>query len=408
MSGPREPVAATIVTLPGDGVGPEVVAAAQTVLEAVAAQYGHALTFREALIGGAAIDAVGDPLPNETLASCREADAVLLGAVGGPRWDSPTARVRPEQGLLGIRRALGLYANLRPVVPYPSLASASPFRPDHLKNVNVLVVRELTGGIYFGEKRLERAPTGHGEIATDVCTYTSEEIERIVRVAAELSRARARRLTSVDKANVLETSRLWRRTVTRVIAEDFPDVTVEHVLVDTCAMRLVQQPAKLDVIVTENMFGDILTDEAAVLAGSIGLLPSASLGASLGHGRRAGLYEPIHGSAPDIAGRGIANPIGAILSAALLLRYSLGLDEEARAIEGAVGLTIAEGVLTRDLISDASPAATTHAVTEQVVAHVAEVAPPLASHAKRYAGAAGPSADATTIVGGTSPITSST
>ena len=364
-------IAATIATLPGDGVGPEVVAAAQAVLEAVASRFGHSLTFREALIGGAAIDATGDPLPNDTLALCREADAVLLGAVGGPRWDSPTSRVRPEQGLLGIRRALGLYANLRPVVPHPSLAGASPFRPEHLTSVDILVVRELTGGIYFGEKRLERAPAdgGGGEIATDVCTYTTAEIERIVRVAGELALARRRRLTSVDKANVLETSRLWRRTATRIIAEEFPDVVLDHMLVDSCAMHLVQRPAELDVIVTENMFGDILTDEAAVLAGSIGLLPSASLGAPVGRARRAGLYEPIHGSAPTIAGRGIANPIGAILSAALLLRYSLGLEAEASAIERAVRLTIDECVLTPDVSGDPARAASTRAVTERIVWH---------------------------------------
>ena len=374
MSGARASIAATIVTLPGDGVGPEVVAAAQMVLDAVASRFGHVFTFREALIGGAAIDAVGDPLPHETLALCREADAVVLGAVGGPRWDSPSARVRPEQGLLGIRRALGLYANLRPVVPYPSLARMSPFRPEHLTKVDVLVVRELTGGIYFGEKRLERSPANDGEIATDVCVYTTAEVERIVRFAAELARLRRGRLTSVDKANVLETSRLWRRTVTRVIADEFPDVAVEHMLVDSCAMRLVQRPSELDVIVTENMFGDILTDEAAVLAGSIGLLPSASLGAPAG-ARRTGLYEPIHGAAPDIAGRGIANPIGAILSAALLLRFSLDSEEEAREIERAVHLTIDEGVLTRDVTDDAARAASTRAVAERVVMHVLDGAP---------------------------------
>ena len=375
MSRARESIAATIVTLPGDGVGPEVVAAAQMVLDAVASRFGHVFTFREALIGGAAIDAAADPLPDETLALCREADAVLLGAVGGPRWDSPSARVRPEQGLLGIRRALGLYANLRPVVPYPSLAGASPFRPEHLTGVDILVVRELTGGIYFGEKRLERAPANGGEIATDVCVYTTTEVERIVRIAAEFARARRRRLTSVDKANVLETSRLWRRTVTRVIADEFPDVAVEHVLVDSCAMRLVQRPSELDVVVTENMFGDILTDEAAVLAASIGLLPSASLGASAGRARRMGLYEPIHGSAPDIAGRGIANPIGAILSAALLLRFSLGLEEEAAEIERAVRLTIEEGVLTADVAKYAARAASTSAVAERVVIHVLGASP---------------------------------
>jgi 3-isopropylmalate dehydrogenase len=342
------------------------------VLETVASHFGRAFAFRDALIGGAAIDATGDPLPNDTVTLCRDADAVLLGAVGGPKWDSPSAKVRPEQGLLGIRRALGLFANLRPVVPFPSLAASTPFRPEHLDGVDVMVVRELTGGIYFGDKRLER--TSGGETAVDVCTYTTAEIERIVRVAAELARGRRGQLASVDKANVLETSRLWRRTVTRVIAEEFPDVALEHVLVDTCAMRLVQRPASFDVIVTENMFGDILTDEAAVLAGSIGLLPSASLGATSQGANRHGLYEPIHGSAPDIAGRGIANPVGAILSAAQLLRYSLGLDEEASAVEEAVRLTVEAGVLTRDVQRDPARAATTAAVTDYVVARVAELA----------------------------------
>jgi len=371
MSASRMPVTATIALLPGDGVGPEVVAAARTVLEAVASRFGHSLAFREALIGGAAIDATGEPLPAETVAQCREADAVLLGAVGGPRWDSPSAIVRPEQGLLGIRRALGLFANLRPVTPYVSLTAATPFRPEHLAGVDILVVRELTGGIYFGDKRLERSATG--EVATDLCTYTTAEIERVVRVAAELARARRGQLASVDKANVLETSRLWRRTVTRIVGEEYPDLELEHVLVDTAAMRLVQRPADFDVVVTENMFGDILSDEAAVLAGSIGLLPSASLGA----GRRPGLYEPIHGSAPDIAGRGIANPIGAILSAALLLRYSLGLEAEARSIEHAVRLTVEAGVLTRDVSWDAARAAMTRDVVDRVVSHIAADEPML-------------------------------
>ena len=368
MSPASNPITATIAVLAGDGVGPEVTDAARAVLEAIGTRFGHTLLFRDGLIGGAAIDITGDPLPNVTVTTCRAADAVLLGAVGGPKWDSPTAKVRPEQGLLGIRRALGLFANLRPVVPYPSLAGATPFRPEHLAGVDIMVVRELTGGIYFGEKRLER--THDGETAIDVCSYTTAEIERIVRVAAGLARARRGRLASVDKANVLETSRLWRRTVTRIVADEFPDVELEHVLVDTCAMRLVQRPASFDVIVTENMFGDILTDEAAVLAGSIGVLPSASLGGSTRGALRAGLYEPIHGSAPDIAGRGVANPIGAILSAAQLLRYSLGLEEEARAVEEAVRLTIHAGVLTRDLQPGAAGAATTAEVTEHVVACV--------------------------------------
>lgn len=371
MSPMSDSVAATIAVLAGDGVGPEVTAAARAVLEAAAAHFGHTLSFRDGLIGGASIDATGEPLPVETITLCRDADAVLLGAVGGPKWDSPEAQIRPEQGLLGIRHALGLFANLRPVVPFASLAVSTPFRPEHLAGVDILVVRELTGGIYFGDKRLDR--TSEGETATDVCRYTTAEIERIVRVAAELARTRRRRLASVDKANVLETSRLWRRTVTRVVAAEFPDVQLEHVLVDSCAMRLVQRPASFDVIVTENMFGDILTDEAAVLAGSIGLLPSASLGAATRGGvRRAGLYEPIHGSAPDIAGRGIANPIGAILSAAQLLRYSLGLEHEARAVEEAVRLTVDAGIVTRDVQGDAR-AATTTEVTEQVVARVARV-----------------------------------
>ena len=379
MSDRRE-VVATIAVLPGDGVGPEVIDAAQTVLEAVASRFGHELAFHAASIGGAAIDATGVPLPNDTVALCRAADAVLLGAVGGPRWDSPTATVRPEQGLLGIRRALGLFANLRPVVPYASLAAASPFRPGHLTGVDILVVRELTGGIYFGEKRLEQSQTG--ETAVDVCSYTTAEIERIVRIAGELARTRRRRVTSVDKANVLETSRLWRRTAMRVFAEEFPEVHIEHMLVDTCAMRLVQRPWEFDVIVTENMFGDILTDEAAVLAGSIGLLPSASLGAFAGAGRRHGLYEPIHGSAPDIAGRGIANPIGAILSAALLLRYSLGLDDEAQSVERAARLTVDAGVLTRDIQGHSSRSATTREVTEHLVAQI------VADEARRDAAAA--------------------
>ena len=367
---PRE---ASIALLPGDGIGPEVVDAATHVLDAVAARFGLTLHFSKSLIGGAAIDATGNPLPEDTLACCRAADAVLLGAVGGPAWDNPLATVRPEQGLLGIRRALGVFANIRPVTPFEELAYASPLRPDRLAGVDLVVVRELTGGIYFGEKRCD--PSADGERASDLCSYSTGEIERVVRVGAELARSRRKHLTSVDKANVLETSRLWRRTTARILAEEFPDVQVVHMLVDTCAMRLVQRPADFDVIVTENMFGDILTDEAAVIAGSIGLLPSASLGAPLAGGGRMGLYEPIHGSAPDIAGRGCANPLGAILSAALLLRYSLGLETEARAIEDAVRRTIADGVLTPDLAPPDTSAATTTEVTDRVVELVAEEVP---------------------------------
>jgi 3-isopropylmalate dehydrogenase len=340
---------ASIVLLPGDGVGPEVVAAARTVLDAVARRFNRRLTYREALIGGIAIDTTGAALPPETTALCAGADAVLLGAVGGPKWDDPAAPVRPEQGLLGIRKALGLFANLRPVTAVPALAGASPLKPELLAGVDLIVVRELTGGIYFGAKSLE-AHDG-GERATDLCVYTTGEIERVVRVAGALARKRRGRVTSVDKANVLETSRLWRRVTTRVMRDEFPDVPLDHLLVDSAAMQLVRAPASFDVVVTENMFGDILTDEAAVLAGSIGLLPSASLGeVQPGRRYRMGLYEPIHGSAPTIAGQGIANPIGTILSAALLLRHSLGWEDAAAAIETAVQAAIASGVGTPDIV----------------------------------------------------------
>ncbi len=368
MSPKRKNIHARIVLLGGDGIGPEVVAAAREVLSAVAERFGHTFHFDEALIGGAAIDAGQPPLPDETLALCRVADAVVLGAVGGPRWDSVTTTVRPEQGLLAIRRALGLYANLRPVLGRPSLDAASPFKPAHLANVDFVVVRELTGGIYFGEKKSET--TVNGEVATDICTYSTAEVERIVRVAAKLARTRGSRLTSVDKANVLETSRLWRRVTARVMAEEYPDITLEHMLVDTCAMRLIQQPAAFDVIVTENMFGDILTDEAAVLAGSIGLLPSASLGAPRDDGSRSGLYEPIHGSAPDIAGTGTANPVGTILSVAMLLRHSLSLEREARIVEQAVDATLDAGILTRDLVQSPATGTSTPDMTEAIISRL--------------------------------------
>ncbi len=350
----------TVVLLAGDGIGPEIVAQARRVLEAAVAATGASITFNERLIGGAAIDATGTALPEDTTTACRAADAVLLGAVGGPKWDDPSARVRPEQGLLGIRRALGLYANLRPILPHPALVGASPLRPERLAGVDMMVVRELTGGIYFGDKGLVAQADG-SEQAHDLCTYSTGEIERIVRMGAELARRRRGRLTSVDKANVLETSRLWRRVATRVMREEYPDVAVDHVLVDSCAMLLVTNPARFDVIVTENMFGDILTDEAAVLTGSIGVLPSASLGAPRS-GARIGLYEPIHGSAPDIAGKGVANPIGTILSAALLLRYSLALEDAATAIERAVFEAVANGARTPDLGGTATTVEVTDAV----------------------------------------------
>jgi len=341
---------ATITVLPGDGIGPEIVEQGVRVLRAVAARYGHTFDLREALIGGAAIDACNVPLPTDTLAQCRASHAVLLGAVGGPKWDTIPAEIRPERGLLAIRKGLGLYANIRPVAVPAELAEASTLKRSVVEGVDLVVIRELTGGIYFGEKSLT-SDDAYGEIATDLCTYSTAEIVRVVRVAAELARTRRNKLTSVDKANVLETSRLWRRVAARVMAEEFPDVGYEHMLVDACAMHLIRRPLDFDVIVTENMFGDILTDEASVLAGSIGLLPSASLGDARAGGERLGLYEPIHGSAPDIAGQGIANPIGTILSVALLLRHSLGLESEAAAVEQAVARAIADGSVTGDVVS---------------------------------------------------------
>jgi 3-isopropylmalate dehydrogenase len=338
-------VKALIAVLAGDGIGGEVTAEAVRVLGAVAARFGHAFEFQAALLGGAAIDATGEALPAATLKLAQRADAILLGAVGGPKWPADAA-VRPEQGLLQLRKALGLFANLRPVVPHPAVLDASPIKAEILSGVDIMVVRELTGGIYFGDK--SRTATE----AVDVCRYSVEEIERVVRLAAGLARARRRRLTSIDKANVLETSRLWRSVVERIMPGEFPDVGFEHMLVDAAAMHLLKRPRDFDVIVTENMFGDILTDEASMLAGSMGLLPSASLGARL----RGGLFEPIHGSAPDIAGRGIANPYGAILSAALLLRYSLRLENEAHAVEAAVSRAIETGAETGALPADLAAA----------------------------------------------------
>lgn len=349
---------AELAVLPGDGVGPEVVAAGVKVLGAVAERFGHQFHFSEHAMGGCAIDACGEPLPASTRAACLAADAVLLGAVGGPKWSDPAALVRPEQGLLALRAAMGVYANLRPVRVHAALADRSPLKNAKLKGVDFIVVRELTGGAYFGKK------TRTATDATDECRYSEVEIERVLRRGFELAAARRGHLVSVDKANVLETSRLWRRTADRV-AGDYPQVTLEHQLVDSMAMRLLTEPSQLDVVVTENLFGDILTDEAAALAGSLGLLPSASLGddkrgAATGFG--AGLYEPIHGSAPDIAGKGIANPLGTIASAALLLRHSLGLETEAAAVEAAVDAVVACGPLPRDIGGDADTATVTAAV----------------------------------------------
>jgi len=346
---------ALIAMLPGDGIGPEVTAEAARVLAAVGKLYGHSFEVREALVGGAAIDRSGVPLPADTVALCRAADAVLLGAVGGPRW-GPTAPIRPEQGLLALRRALGVFANLRPAAMHPRLIGASPLKPGVLRGVDLLVVRELTGGIYFGEKRRE------ADWAEDLCAYSADEIARVVRVAARLAQSRSGRLTSVDKANVMETSRLWREVATRVVHDDFPEVQLDHQLVDSCALRLLQKPAEFDVIVTENLFGDILTDLTAVLGGSIGMLPSASVG--LGG---PGLYEPVHGSAPDIAGKGVANPYGAIGSVALLLRHSLRLDTEARAVEAAIAAALESGALPADVVGPEERAFGTVEVGEAVL-----------------------------------------
>lgn len=330
---------ATIVVLGGDGIGPEVTREAVRVLQAVADAFGHTFHFQEHLIGGIAIDTVGTALPDETLDACRKADAILLGAVGGPKWDDPTAPVRPEQGLLGLRKELNLFANLRPVKLFPELVDASPLKPHIVAGVDLLFVRELTGGIYFGPR--QEPQDGR---AYDTMLYTEPEIARVVRLAARIARGRRRKVTSVDKANVLAASRLWRQVTARIMREEFPDVTLEHMLVDAAAMHLLRRPADFDVIVTGNMFGDILTDEASMLVGSLGMLPSASLGE-----KGPGLYEPVHGSAPDIAGKGIANPIGAILSAALLLRHSLNLEREARCVEEAVRRALAEGLRTADI-----------------------------------------------------------
>jgi 3-isopropylmalate dehydrogenase len=351
-------IEASIVILGGDGIGPEVVHEGLRVLEAVATRFGHQFRFEEHLIGGAAIDATQSALPAETVSACGTADAVLLGAVGGPKWSDPNASVRPEQGLLALRKALNLFANLRPVSLHPALLDVSPLKPEILKGTDIIVVRELTGGIYFGEKQRT------AETATDVCTYSVEEIQRVTRVACKVARARRKSIVSVDKANVLETSRLWRSTVEQIVHGEFPDVRLEHMLVDSAAMHLIRKPASFDVLLTENMFGDILTDEASMLAGSMGLLPSASLGAG-----KLGVYEPIHGSAPDIAGKGVANPYAAILSVAMLLRHSLDLETEAQLVEAAVAESIHAGIRTPD-IAAAGRGATTRQAGQTVVERV--------------------------------------
>ena len=344
----------SITVLPGDGVGPEVVAEATKVMEAVGRRFGHSFDFSFGSVGGNAIDEFGTPLPADTVALCENTDAILFGAVGGPKWDDPRAAVRPEDGILAIRKMLGLFANLRPVKVFPELINSSPIKPHLLEGVDMVVVRELTGGLYFAAPK-KRWQTSRGRRGVDTLRYTEREIERILRAGFELASGRRKLLTSVDKANVLESSRLWREIAVEV-SEDYPDVELEHILVDNAAMQLIRNPAHFDVIVAENTFGDILTDEASVLSGSMGMLPSASLAGlprTGGRGRRpVSLYEPIHGTAPDIAGQGVANPIGTILSMALLLRYSLSLEEEAGAVEQSVSGVLAEGYRTPDIAGD--------------------------------------------------------
>ena len=347
----------SIAVLPGDGIGPDVIEEAVRVLKAVSNRFGHQFDLKQGLIGGIAIDNTGSALPDETLDVIDNADAVLFGAVGGPKWDAPNAKVRPEEGILGLRQKLGLFANLRPVKVQPALANSSPVKREILDGVDMIVVRELTGGLYFAKPK-KRWSTSRGLRGVDTLRYTEQEIDRIMRVGFELALGRSKKVTSVDKANVLETGRLWREVATTV-SKDYPEVELEHVLVDNAAMQLIMRPSMFDVIVSENTFGDILTDEASVLSGSLGMLPSASI-AGLPEKTSTnsvstitmGLYEPIHGSAPDIAGQGIANPIGTILSVAMLLRHSLRLEHEAEAIENAVEGVLAEGYRTKDISAD--------------------------------------------------------
>ena len=363
----------SITVLPGDGIGPEVVDEAVKVMDAVGRRFGHDFDTSFGRVGGNAIDEFGTPLPEETLAMCRKTDAILFGAVGGPKWDDPRAKTRPEDGILAIRKGLGLFANLRPVKVYPELINSSPIKPALLEGVDMIVVRELTGGLYFAKPK-KRWETSRGRRAVDTLRYTEQEIARSVRVGFELARGRRKLLTSVDKANVLETGRLWRE-IAGEVAKDYPDVELEHILVDNAAMQIIRRPAHFDVIVAENTFGDILTDEASVLAGSMGMLPSASLaGLPSGKGGRrkrvVSLYEPIHGSAPDIAGQGIANPIGTILSLSMMLRLSLGLDEEADAVEKAVEGVLAEGYRTPDIASDGGNVVKTTEMGEVIAGRV--------------------------------------
>ena len=350
-----------IVLLPGDGIGPEVVQQGVRVLQSIASKFGHHFEFSEHLIGGIAIDETGDALPNSTIVACKSSEAILLGAVGGPKWDDPNAKTRPEAGLLKIRKELGLFANLRPIVTFAELLDSSPLKREIIEGTDILFLRELTGGLYFGPSGLEELPDGQ-QRAFSTAVYTTSEVERIVRMAAQAALKRRNKLTMVDKANVLEVSRLWRRVSARIMKEEFPSLEYEVVLVDSMAMHLLSRPTTFDVVVTSNMFGDILTDEASMLPGSLGMLPSASLGSS-----GPGLYEPIHGSAPDIAGKGIANPLATILAAAMLLRHSLGLENEAVSIETAVRSVLAAGHRTADLVRRGQPSLGTIEITDHVL-----------------------------------------
>ena len=338
-----------IAVLPGDGIGPEVITQAVKVLQVVGEKFGHKFHFHAGLVGGSAIDKQGMALSEETLKMCKQCDAVLFGAVGGPKWDNLQAKVHPEDGLLALRKELGLFANLRPVKVFPMLVNSTTLKPEVIEDVDLVIVRELTGGLYFGQPK-KRWQTPEGRQAVDTLFYSEGEIERILRVGFELARSRSRKLISVDKANILESSRLWRQIAIELSAE-YPDIELQHMLVDACAMRLIQRPADLDVMVMENMFGDILTDEASMLAGSMGMLPSASL-AGIPKGKAFGMYEPIHGSAPRRAGKNMANPIATILSGAMMLRYSLGLESEAQAVENAVLAVLEEGYRTYDIMEE--------------------------------------------------------
>ena len=359
----------TITVLPGDGIGPEVITEAVKVLNAVGDKFGHIFAPQSGPVGGNAIDNFGTPLPEETKKLCENTDGILFGAVGGPKWDDPQATTRPEDGILPIRKNLGLFANLRPVKIYPQLINSSPVKPEILQNVDMLIIRELTGGLYFAEPK-KRWEEDSERKAVDTLLYSEHEIERVVKVAFELAKSRKQHVTSVDKANVLESSRLWRE-VTIEVSKQYPEIELDHLLVDNASMQIIREPSRFDVIVAENTFGDILTDEASILSGSMGMLPSASLAGTPGSSKtNVNLFEPIHGSAPDIAGQGIANPLGTILSMALMLRYSLNLHEEANAVERAVEGVLSEGFRTTDIASDGGEIIATERMGDLIAGNV--------------------------------------